>query len=259
MINKNTKNSIILFLIFTFGLPLICVPLEKNIFKSGSMNFMLFGIEAAAPTLAALIVISILGGKIGIREFLKKCYLKNIKVKYILLGVIIPIVLIVTAKLTWFVFDGSTPFIKGITAKKLLIVMWALIAEEAGWRGFLQERLDRHFGCLVTPIILGNIWALWHYHFFWLGTMSIPVLPFFIGCVADSFGYYWVTKKSKGNVIPASLWHFTYNLFINILLINPEFNHGSMAPYWIYVICSSIAAVIISVIFTNCREASKYE
>lgn len=246
MRNKNTKNSIVLFLIFAFGLPIICVPLEKVVFKSGSINFILFGIEAAAPTLAAVIAISILSGKIGIREFLKKCYVKNIKINYILLGVMIPIVLIAAAKLTCFVFDSSTPFIKGITAKKLLIVMWALIAEEAGWRGFLQEKLDKHFGCLGTPIFAGTVWALWHYHFFWLGTMSIPVLPFFIGCIADSFGYYWVTKKSKGNVIPASLWHFTYNLFMNILLINPEFNHGSIAPYWIYVIYSSIAAVIIS-------------
>lgn len=249
MANLRNKNSIVLFLIFTFVLPLICVLLEKNIFKVGSINFILFGIEAAAPTLAAIIVILIFSGKIGIREFLKKCYFKNIKVNYILLGVMIPIVLLVTAKLTWFVFNGNTPFMKGITAKKLLIVMWALIAEEAGWRGFLQERLDKYFGCLVTPIFLGTIWALWHYHFFWLGTMSIPVLPFLLGCIADSFGYYWVTKKSKGNVIPASLWHFTYNLFINILLINPEFNHGSMIPYWIYVIYSSIAAVIISVAF----------
>lgn len=247
--NKNTKNSIALFLIFAFGLPLVCVLLEKNVFKSGMINFILFGIEAAAPTLAAIIVTLILSGKIGIRGFLKKCYIKNIKVNYILLGVMIPIVLIVAAKLTWFVFDSSTPFIKGITTKKLLIVMWALIAEEAGWRGFLQEKLDKHFGYLGTPIFVGAIWALWHYHFFWLGTMSIPVLPFFLGCIADSFGYYWVTKKSKGNVIPASLWHFTYNLFMTILLINPEFNHGSMGPYWIYVIYSIIAAVIISVVF----------
>lgn len=249
MRNKNTKNSISMFLIFAFGLPLICVLLEKNVFKSGMINFILFGIEAAVPALAAIVVISIFSGKIGILEFLKKCYLKNIKVNYILLGVMIPIVLIVAAKLTWFLFDSSTPFIKVITAKKLLIVMWALIAEEVGWRGFLQERMDKHFGCLVTPIFLGTIWALWHYHFFWLGTMSIPVLPFLFGCITDSFGYYWVTKKSNGNVIPASLWHFTYNLFMNILLINPEFNNGSMAPYWIYVIYSSIAAVIISVDF----------
>lgn len=247
MSKESTKNSIVLFLIFAFGLPLICVLLEKDVFKSGIINFTLFGIEAAAPTLAAIIVTLILSGKIGIREFLKKCYLKNIKVNYILLGVIIPIVLLVTAKLTWLVFDSSNPFIEGLTAKKLLIVMWALIAEEAGWRGFLQERLDKNFDCLVTPIFLGTIWGLWHYHFFWLGTMSMPVMPFLLGCIADSFGYYWVTKKSKGNVIPASLWHFTYNLFMSLLLITPEFNHGSMALYWIYVVYSSIAAVIISV------------
>lgn len=93
MSKENTKNEISLFLIFAFGLPLICVPLEKNIFKSGSINFMLFGIEAAAPTLAAIIATSIFSGKMGIREFLKKCYLKNIKAKYILLGCIAAVII----------------------------------------------------------------------------------------------------------------------------------------------------------------------
>lgn len=76
MRNKNIKNSIALFLSFAFGLPLICVLLEKNVFKSGMINFILFGIEAAAPTLASIIVISIFSGKIGIQEFLKSVILK---------------------------------------------------------------------------------------------------------------------------------------------------------------------------------------
>ncbi|MFL0252649.1 CPBP family intramembrane glutamic endopeptidase [Clostridium neuense] len=244
--NKNTKNSIVLFLIFAFGLPLICVLLEKGVFKSGIINFILFGIEAAAPTLSAIIVTSIFNVKIGIRKFLKKCYIKNIKVNYVLLGVMIPIVLLVAAKLTWCVFASNTTFMKGITVKKLLIIAWSLIAEEIGWRGFLQERLDKPLGYLLAPILLGTIWALWHYHFFWLGTMSAPLILFWLGCIADSFGYYWITKKSKGNIIPVSLWHFTENMFANVLLITPEYNHGSNIPYLLCVVYSCIMAIIIS-------------
>ena len=62
-----------------------------------------------------------------------------------------------------------------------------------------------YFGHLGTPIIIGIIWALWHYHFFWLGTMSAPFILFVLGCITDSVGSYWITKKSKGNVIPASI------------------------------------------------------
>lgn len=111
----------------------------------------------------------------------------------------------------------------------------------------LQEKLDRSCGNLVTPLIVGVIWALWHYHFWWLGTVSVPLILFSLGCIADSFGYYWITKKSKGNVIPASIWHFTGNLCFNLFLINPEHNEGSLLPYLLFMGFSTIMAVGISI------------
>lgn len=249
MKDENIKKYITLFLIFAFGLPLICVFLVKDfsIFQSGEPNFILYGIEAMTPTLSALIVTAILGGNGMIRVFLKKCYFDNIKIHYIVLALILPLVVLTITKLTSLIFVNVTPFITSISVKKLIIVMWALIAEEIGWRGFLQEKLDKHFGYLTTPIILGCIWALWHYHFFLLETMSAPLILFVLGCIAESFSYYWITKKSKGNVIPASVWHFTGNLWINIFLINPENNKGSIVPYLLFVVYSTIMAVCITI------------
>lgn len=249
MKNENIKKYIVLYLIFVFGLPLICVFLVKNfsIFQWGTLSFILYGIEAMTLTLAALIVISILGGSEGIRVFLRKCYFDNIKIKYIVLGAALPLVVLTITKLTSLIFVDDTLFISGLTAKKFIIVMWSLVAEEIGWRGFLQEKLDKHLGHLLTPILLGSIWSLWHYHFFWLGTMSAPLTLFLLGCIADSFGYYWVTKKSKGNIIPASIWHFVGNLCFNIFLISPEYNEGSIVPYFLFVIYSTIMAIGISI------------
>jgi membrane protease YdiL (CAAX protease family) len=249
MKDENIKKSITLYLIFVFGLPLICVFLVKSfsIFQSETLSYILYGIEAMTPTLAALIVIAILGGNRRVRVFLKKCCFDNIKIHYIALALILPLAVLIITKLTLLIFVGSAPFITGITAKKLLIVMWALFAEEFGWRGFLQEKLDMRCGHLATPILLGSIWALWHYHFFWLGTMSAPLILFLLGCIADSFGYYWVTKKSEGNVIPASLWHFTGNLCFNLFLISPEYNQGSIVPYLLFVVYSIIMAIGISI------------
>lgn len=244
MSDENIKKYIALFLIFAFGLPLICVLLVKNfsIFQAGTLNFILYGIEAMTPTLAALIVTAILGGSVRIRVFLKKCYFYNIKIHYMVLAIILPITVLTITKLTSLIFVHDTPFIAGITAKKLIVIMWALLAEEIGWRGFLQEKLDKRCGRIATPILVGIIWASWHYHFFWLGTMSAPLILFLLGCIADSFGYYWVTKKSEGNVIPVSLWHFIENLFSNLFLIS----HGSIVPYLIFVVYSIIMAIGVS-------------
>lgn len=248
MKDENIKKWITLFLVVAFGLPLICVFLIKNysVFQSGGANFILYGIEAMTPTLSALIVIAMLGGKGSISIFLKKCFWDNVKIHYIVLALVLPFIVLLITKVTSLIFVDTTPFITSISVKKVIIVMWALIAEELGWRGFLQEKLDKRFGHFTTPIILGCIWALWHYHFFLLGTMSAPLGLFVLGCIADSFGYYWITKKSKGNIIPASVWHFTGNLWFNLFLINPEYNKGSVVPYLIFVVYSAIMAVGIT-------------
>jgi membrane protease YdiL (CAAX protease family) len=66
------------------------------------------------------------------------------------------LLLIIIAKLTSLIFLEGIPFFTGITGKKLIVIMWALVAEEFGWRGFLQEKLDRQFGHIVPS-------SLWHF------------------------------------------------------------------------------------------------
>jgi membrane protease YdiL (CAAX protease family) len=249
MDNESTNSNIVLFLIFAFGLPLICVLLFQNfdIFQVGIMSFIINGLEAMTPTLAALITVAIMSGSVGLRAFVKRCYMNNLNIWFIILAVMLPAMVLTIARLTSLIFLEGIPFSTGITEKKLIVIMWALVAEELGWRGFLQEKLDKHCGDIVTPLLVGSIWTLWHYHFFWLGSMSAPLILFFMGCISDSFGYYWITKKSKGNIVPACLWHFTGNLFFNIYIISPEYNKGSIIPYVVFIVYSIIMAISISV------------
>jgi uncharacterized protein len=248
MNNKNKDLNVVVFLILVFILPLIGVLLIKNFssFQDGIPGFTIYGFQASTPTIAALITVTVCSGRKGAGAFLKRCYFFNLNIKYIALALILPTMVLTITKLTALIFLDHTAFAGGISVKKLIIIMWALVAEELGWRGFLQEKLDKHCGHIVTPVIVGSIWALWHYHFFWLGSMSAPLILFFIGCICDSYGYYWVTKKSNGNVIPASMWHFMGNLFFNIYFISPEHNHGSFVPYLIFILYSALIAAGIS-------------
>lgn len=249
MKNASNKKYLTLFLIFSFGITFIYVFLIKDfsIFQSGTPNFILFGIAATAPTISALIVTSMLDGGKGLKVFLKKCYLNNIKFSYLILALLLPSIILILAKLSSLIFIDVTPFITGFSTKKFVIIFWALIAEELGWRGFLQEKLERRFGDMGTPIVLGCIWALWHSYSFYVGTHSGPIILFVLGCLAQSYSCYWITKKSKGNCIPASLWHFTDNLWMNLLLINPEYNQGSKTPYLLYTTYAIIMAAGITI------------
>lgn len=65
--------------------------------------------------------------------------------------------------------------------------------------------------------------------------MEVPLHSFAYGCIAESYGYFVITKISKGNIVPASLWHFSGNLFTNIYRLNPNWNAGRMEPYMIVI------------------------
>ena len=209
------KKEVVLFLICSFFLPLICYFLMEYIplFSSGILNLILYGIEAASPMIASLFCV-IFFKQEKISDFLEEKYIHNISLKYCVIGFLIPASILLIGKiLTNLVVENHGSFMLP-TPKKLLIITWALVAEELGWRGYLQERLEMIIGDILTPLAIGILWSLWHYHFWLSGSMETPILMFIYGCITESYGYYLLTHKAKGNILPASICHFSGNLFL---------------------------------------------
>lgn len=250
MKNDISLRQIFLFLWIAFLLPLFCMVLisKVRLFQTGVLNFLLFGIQAMSPTSAAILSVLCFEKKEGLCQFLKKSYAKNINMKIVLLALILPVVLIGLAKLASWMTTGSTLSIVFPSTKKLFIIFWALIAEELGWRGFLQESLSQYFSNLTLPLVTGILWALWHYHFFLAGTMSVPVMLFALGCIGDSYIYFALTKLVKGNIIPASVIHTSENFCFNVFLIYPANNYGNPVPYALYLIFTFLAAIVLTMI-----------
>lgn len=238
------SKDIIIFLTTAFLLPLICVvlilftPLSQNTVVS----FILYGIEAASPAIASILAVTIINcknGGLSLGAFLKSKYIDNLILPLILLGLAAPIIIYTAAKLISAAFGQSAEFCMP-SAKKILIILWSLISEELGWRGFLQDRVEAKFGAAFTPFIISVIWAMWHYHFFISTPTGVPIYLFLIGCVAESCGYYTITKLSKGNVIPVSAAHCAGNFLIAFYLLNPDKNDGDITCYLIYTLISLI-------------------
>lgn len=107
-----------------------------------------------------------------------------------------------------------------------------LFAEEIGWRGYLRpylrERMEKEWH---VPVSIGIIWFLWHYHYFYQNGIEVPLLSFFIGCIAESFVYEYLLQWSEGNLLSSMTYHFSWNLCIHLFAINPADNAGNEFPY----------------------------
>lgn len=245
-----------LFISYAFIIPLVCICIMNCIEeydKDGLFTLILYGIEGASPALAVIFVKLKKQGVNSLKTFLVNKYKYALSARLCIIGFFIPCLIITIGKMLTYLTPYNNQFIYSLSLKKIIIVMWALIAEELGWRGYLQEKVEAHVGDLLTPLIVGIIWTAWHFHFFLSGSMEVPLLAFTYGCIAESYGYFVITKLSKGNIVPASLWHFSGNLFTNIYRLNPNWNAGRMEPYMIV----NAVYLLYFIIFVGWRSYTK--
>lgn len=113
----------------------------------------------------------------------------------------------------------------GIVSVFLAVVMY--FCEEYGWRGYLQDKLQKRFGKRAGVIILGILWCCWHL-LWWSANIGINSmlevffvgLPVTIGCSAF-LGYIYIKTK---NVWLCAIGHGIYNAMGTGMLDNKMYN-----------------------------------
>ena len=249
MINKKYR-YLSLFLFIAFVLPLI-LAVVQSISNNISLNFALYGIEAASPSIAAFIVLGISG---SCKDFGMKYFHSN----HLLIAVVLPMIIacmtMFLAKIV-FCFVVKTNFMIGsISGVQFIIILWALIAEEIGWREYLLPFLNEHMKLsYLAPLVVGVIWCLWHYHFFLFGGIDVPIVLFFISCIVESYIYSYLLDLTDNNLLSAMIYHFAWNLFIHIFAINPIDNRGNPLPYIILIVLE-IVSVFLLLLFVKKKD-----
>ncbi|MBD3280674.1 CPBP family intramembrane metalloprotease [Candidatus Dojkabacteria bacterium] len=102
----------------------------------------------------------------------------------------------------------------------LIMFIWIFtygLGEESGWRGFLFPSLEKDFPTLKSIALTAIIWAIWHLPMFFyhenFRSMGLGIIGWIVGIFAGSLILAWLTKKSKYSVLPAIIWHGTFNFF----------------------------------------------
>ena len=100
------------------------------------------------------------------------------------------------------------------------------LSEEFGWRGFALDPLQSKWSALISSLVLGVFWLLWHTpEFFMQGIPTgeiisgiVPFLTFSADVIAMAVLYTWVFNNTQRSILSAILLHFSHNFMLNLLI-----------------------------------------
>lgn len=116
-----------------------------------------------------------------------------------------------------------TPFLStplAIVPFALAVFMRGPFFEELGWRAYALDQLQARWNALVSSVILGTIWALWHLPLFFFndtlhyvqGVWSPWFWLFMVQIIPTAVIYTWIFNNTQRSTLAAIFFHFMSNV-----------------------------------------------
>lgn len=271
MKNLVQHKPLLAFFILSYGLfrlflALCAVVLLSRGFEPAALpswlSPLLTILGAWTPTVAAVIVTGVLGGRAAIQQLLNRLVQFRLPVRWHL-----------AALIPWgLVFVGAGIYrLIGSAAyggMSLSLGFWGGLfffnllsgptGEEAGWRGYALPRLLRKYSPMSAGIILGIVWDFWHLPLWIISGSTLPYCLFFsIGIISLSVLMTWIFRKASTSLVPMIIIHFSYN--VSLFLIGPQgMGLGPAFPLTVIVATFCLLAVMIVWIAGGLRAGSDY-
>ena len=138
----------------------------------------------------------------------------------------------------------------------LYILVFSVLGEETGWRGYALPRLQHKYGALVASIIIGLIWGVWHLPLFFIDGNFHKLIPFWLFLVQEvslSIVLTWIFNRTGGSLLLIHLFHTASNTTIGVLPILPSDTHDDTLP--LFILCALL--VLFSIIIVMSGGLSK--
>lgn len=143
---------------------------------------------------------------------------------------VLQIIIAVLAVVTVFIVnqdsENSIEFVSAASIPSLLLINITSgpMGEEIGWRGYALVELEKKFNLLISSILTGVLWGLWHFPLWLVSGFSGINLLFYICSfmvaiisfsVFISFFYY-----RKRNILIAVWIHFLFNILMQLVIFD---------------------------------------
>lgn len=205
-----------------FGITFIMLGVITLIFLVNDFSLLKYGwlflIGTLSPTIAAVVVSAYSEGKKGVVELLRGWIRWKVNFIYYIIALVPAAISII-----WFMFEKYRGHINYRYIDIIPIIIFAILigplGEETGWRGFALPRLQKKYSCVMSTIILGTIWSVFHLPL-WFVRDSMQTMPFwifYIMIVSSSFIYTFLYNKTN-SLLLTFLFHFSFNFAGNLII-----------------------------------------
>ncbi len=225
----------------------------------------LFVLGGAAPTLAALIVASVLKGKKGPAMLFAQFRRWRVDIVWYLIAFLAPFLMMVVGFYADLLFlGGSAPdwsrFAWAGLPFMFLSVFFSYVWEEIGWRGFALPKLQERYNATTTSLIMGILAFLWHLPLSLnrdILTYQIPLLAQFVFLVAITFWFTWLYNNTRGSLLIVSIFHASLNVTAG-LSMSIVGESGFVRQYTPIAVMYLVTAVAIALVY-GARKGSRQD
>jgi membrane protease YdiL (CAAX protease family) len=215
--DKNTK-TLLLFFVFTYLLHIAAGLLCRAV----PVVFLQILLPWTPNITAILLIIFYLKDQSGVRRLVNGWKKWRANPKWYLLA-FSPLVVYFLSAGIYFLFGGIPPGPDPVPFLGFSFPVMAVIAvftgatgEELGWRGFALPRLQRRFSALISSLILGFYWGIWHIPS-WIisgSPFTIESTIFFIATtILNSIIITCIYNNTKGSIFLVSIHHWSENVW----------------------------------------------
>jgi uncharacterized protein len=118
-----------------------------------------------------------------------------------------------------------------VMAGAILVSTWAQAGEEIGWRGYALPRLADRLGLASASVLLGAVWAAWHWPLFFFPLadtfgQSFPL--YLLQVIGLSVAMAWLYWRTGGSLLLVMVLHAAVN---NTKDIVPSAVPGATDPF----------------------------
>lgn len=118
------------------------------------------------------------------------------------------------------------------------------LGEELGWSGYITDPMQRRWGTLQASIILGAVWAIYHFVGLAQAHRSVEWIAWWsLGTVASRVIIVWLYNHTGKSVFVAVLFHTTINVTWQLFPINGSFYDPRVTG----IILAVVATIVIIV------------
>jgi len=221
---QGNRKPVLIAFIVVWLLASLVINLYLTVNQQMELSTRLVIVSAVTGLLPAFVGSSIFSTTPGVRDLLRTYRKPRGSFGYYLLALILVPAIWLLGNLLSRALGTELPFSRYpvLDGKLLMMVIFFFLynliygglSEEPGWRGFALPRLQARFSPLVSSLILGVIWAVWHAPAKFGGieaTSLSDTLVEWVLIVLVTIIFTWLFNRTKGSILVTALIHPAMN------------------------------------------------